>query len=432
MRMAAGEAGGYRHHMWRWLSAAARRWPKLAAVIDGAVVGAVCGLAVAGAGVPGDRGGDAIPVAYGVVVGVAVIARRRYPRAAVAGTASAVAVASGFGVFVSPAALLGLVVCWFTAAHRFTPRQAVTAALVIVAAQSLATAVAPQRHVAAVVATAVVLWLIADNSRVRRAYVASLEERARQLEQRQADETRRAAARERTRIARELHDVVAHHVGVIAIQAGAARTSAQSGSATTSSAVAALSAIESAARTALTELSHIVGVLRSDTAPELEPQPRLEDLPRLVATVRRSGVDVDLRVEGKARPLPAVVELSAYRVVQEALTNVLKHTAQAAATVVVTYEPQLVTLRVTDTGPALRSPSHTGPGHGILGMTERAAAAGGTMTAGPLPNGGFEVGAVLPAPLDAPPLSEPPPPPPTAGRTGSTAGASRPGKVRSR
>ncbi|MFE9647709.1 sensor histidine kinase [Streptomyces sp. NPDC006365] len=223
--------------------------------------------------------------------------------------------------------------------------------------------------------------------------------RAARLHQEQAAEARRIVTEERTHIARELHDVVAHRVSMMTVQAGAARMVAAEDP---QGALEAMAAVEEAGRQALDELRHLLGVLRPEAERDgLGPQPGLADLPRLVAEVREAGLDV-LVADGIRNPLPARVDLSAYRIVQEALTNVLKHSGPGTRTEVhVRGEDDGITIEVLDDGhgAAVRSVSaaHEGrPGHGIVGMRERALLLGGSLDAQPRPGGGFRLTAHLP------------------------------------
>jgi signal transduction histidine kinase len=255
-------------------------------------------------------------------------------------------------------------------------------------------------------------WLLGALQRTRRAYLAEVEARVAQLERdrRQAEE--RAAAEERARLARELHDVVAHHVSMMIVQAEAgasmAATAAGGGptevtSETAQRSVAAFDAVAGTGRAALTELRHLLGVLREegDRSP-VTPQPGLDDVAGLVEEVRTTGLTVELRVEGDPRPLPAGVGLSAFRIVQEGLTNVRKHAQGARAAVVVRYSEEAVELTVTDDGDGASVLEDVGagaPGHGLAGLRERVALFGGVMRAGPRhqgAGGGYELAARLP------------------------------------
>ena len=207
------------------------------------------------------------------------------------------------------------------------------------------------------------------------------------------ERARRALLEERTRIARELHDVVAHHMSVIAIQAEAAPYRVPD---PPEELARSFETIRATAAEGLGELRRLVGVLRADD--DAGPQPTLDRLGELVATVERAGVTVTVAVTGTPRPLPPGVELSAYRIVQEALSNAVRHAPGSQVRVELDYRPAGLALRVVN-GPARSVPLPSpGAGHGVLGMAERAAMLGGELTAEPRPEGGFAVTAVLPLP----------------------------------
>jgi signal transduction histidine kinase len=205
--------------------------------------------------------------------------------------------------------------------------------------------------------------------------------------QRQAEQ---AAAAERARIARELHDIVAHHLSVVVLQAAGARASGKP-------AEAVLERIENSARQALDETSCLLNVLRDpDEEAGLTPQPGPGELGALAARARAAGLPVNLVVDGDLAAIPAVAGVSVYRIVQEALTNVLKHAGLARAEVTIGYTEDTVTIEVTDTGTGQPGHGPAGGGHGLAGMRERAAVFGGELAAGPRPGGGFSVRARLP------------------------------------
>lgn len=237
------------------------------------------------------------------------------------------------------------------------------------------------------------IWYIGRYLRVRGNYLRLLEERAAQLEREQDSEARRAVADERTRIARELHDVVAHRVSLMTVQAGAAKTVVADDP---QSSVQAMEAVENAGRQALDELRHLLGVLRPESeASGLGPQPGLADVPRLVQELREADLDVSLTMDDTPEDLPARVALSAYRIIQEALTNVLKHAGPDARTEIrLGVDNEEIAIEITDNG---RGASLLpGSGHGIVGMRERAQLLGGRLDARPRPGGGFKVVARLP------------------------------------
>ncbi|RST15899.1 sensor histidine kinase [Streptomyces sp. WAC05374] len=220
-------------------------------------------------------------------------------------------------------------------------------------------------------------------------------ELARKLREEQEERARREVAEERGRIARELHDVVAHHMSVISVQVGLARFVFDSDPAT---ARTALGTIAGTSTEALEELRRVLQVLRADEDGDpAAPMPGLARLAETIERVRAGGVAVELRVDGTPRPLPPGVDLCAYRVVQEALTNVLKHAPGAAAVVEVHYRPHHVAVSVTDDGRGvIQDRVRTGGGHGLIGMRERAKLYGGTISVGPRSEGGFAVRLTLP------------------------------------
>jgi signal transduction histidine kinase len=241
----------------------------------------------------------------------------------------------------------------------------------------------------------VAAWLIGDYLRTRRAYVAQLEERAARLERERDQDRRLAADEERTRIARELHDVVAHDVSVIAIQAGAARAVHAS---KPEAAAQALGLIETTARETLIELNRLLGVLRGSNGatPDRSPQPGIGQLAGLVEELRAAGLEVDARVEGKAEPLPPALDLSAYRILQEATTNVLKHARAHRVDIRVRYSEGMLALDIRDDGAGDGGDPASSSGHGLIGMRERVALFGGKVHAGRNRAGGFSVHARLP------------------------------------
>ena len=256
-------------------------------------------------------------------------------------------------------------------------------------------------------------WFLGDVQKRRLAYTAKLEALNAQLATEQELRSRWAVAEERGRIARELHDVVAHSVSVMVVQAGAARRTL---AASPDQAAAALGQIESTGRQALVELRRLLGLLRDGERGDgaaLTPQPGLDHLESLAASAREAGLPVEVTVEGDPRPLPAGVDLSAYRIVQEALTNSLKHAGPARASVRVRYGREALEVQVTDDGPGVDvaglvvvtigpdglpevTGRRTGGGHGLIGMRERVALFGGTLETGARPGGGYRVAARLP------------------------------------
>jgi signal transduction histidine kinase len=233
--------------------------------------------------------------------------------------------------------------------------------------------------------------------RVRRAYTAALEERAEDAGRTRQQEAKQAVTDERLRIARELHDVVAHAMSVVAVQSGvAAHVIDQE----PDEAKAMLQTINGMSREALAEMRRLLGVLRSEgDAPgaSLAPAPSLSDLDSLLASVTSTGVTLDVVADGEPRPLAPGLDLAAYRVVQEALTNVVRHAGPATVAVHITYGADALEIEIRDDGRGTAAlASSPAGGHGLMGMRERVELYGGTVSAGPRPGGGFEVAATLP------------------------------------
>jgi len=231
-------------------------------------------------------------------------------------------------------------------------------------------------------ALSLVAWVIGDYIRSRRQFFG-------ELVSRHQHDREEAAEEERLRIARELHDVVAHNVSVMAIQAGAARVSGNSSA-------EALESIEQGARDTLSELNKLLGVLRKGPGAPLAPQPSLDEADMLLKPAREAGLEATLKVTGVPRPLPAAVELSAYRIIQEAITNVLKHANASRVQVTVDYAPDSLRLTIGDNGSGPQQAVGASTGHGLIGMRERVALFGGEVSTGTSSLGGFTVRAKLP------------------------------------
>jgi signal transduction histidine kinase len=335
---------------------------------------------------------------------LSLVARRRFP-----GAVLGLVVASGlaFAALDLPPDILGvaiLVVVYSVAAYG--RRWVSLAGLAAVEAGLVAIQRTPGRTGAVtwlvnlgVVAAA---WLLGHFAHNYRAYAARLEERTAELERAREELARRAVVEERLRLARELHDVVAHAMSVIAVQSG---VGAHIATTQPKEARRSLAAIEATSRAALEELRRLLGVLRQENEPkgDLAPVPGLANLDGLLAEAAKAGLAVRLQVNGTRPPLPAGVDLSAYRIVQEALTNVVKHAGSARAQVVVGYGDQEVRVEIIDDGRgAVTSVSdgRVGSGHGLIGMRERVQAFGGDLQTGPRPGGGFRVAARLPLTAD--------------------------------
>jgi signal transduction histidine kinase len=323
------------------------------------------------------------------VLAASVAVRRLYPL--LAGVTAQGTMAVTFAIW-GNTQIFGTTIAWFCALYAMTvwtsPRR-FAAGATFVLVSNFAAAAGPvgtlDKSGLFAVVTLVVMLLV-------RRVVGDRERRA-QLAERERDvAAREAVVEERARIARELHDAIAHNVSMMVVQAGAERRTLDPESGTTREVLA---TIEQIGRGALTEMRRLVGMLRSDDVDPLAPQPGLGDLPTLVTQVQEAGLPVELQVEGESRKLPVGLELSAYRIVQEALTNALKHAGDAHATVRVAYGPDSLELEIVDDG-AGGAPRATGGGHGLVGMRERVALYGGRFDAGRGPGGGFAIRVLLP------------------------------------
>ena len=348
------------------------------------------------------KGGHPISAAEVVLVPFTTvpIALRRYrPLAVLVVTVSAAVLIT---IFTSQAQFpVGVLIALYTVASRCERAVSIRAAEWVALPITLGVLVNNGFHLGRVIpelAVFAIAWVIGDNIRTRRAYLAQLEERAARLEREREERDERAVAEERTRIARELHDVIAHNVSVMVVQASAGEELFDTDP---DRARESLSAVAATGRAALTELRRLLGVIRaeegSDAAASYTPQPGIEYLDELVAQVRETGLAVELSVLGQPRALPEGVGLCAYRIVQEALTNTLKHADASRAQVSVRYVDDALELQVLDDGhgaPATANGEHGG--HGLIGMRERVALFGGELTARSRVDHGYEVCARLP------------------------------------
>jgi signal transduction histidine kinase len=390
------------HDGWRRLRAAGP-W-----VFDGLLA-----LAAAGFGVvtlaqvlPFSPGDPRTVAAYALVLAhtLPIALRRRFPVQVLAcGLATGLAFAS-LRLNLIPLGLSILIYVYSVAALR--PRRVSLAGLAATEAMLALVFLARPRALgdrSTLVADCVMVaaaWWLGDGTRRRQEAVATARERAAELERAREELARRAVVEERLRIARELHDVVAHSMSIIAVQSGVGAHVLDS---QPEEARKALAAVEATSRQALAEMRRLLGVLRqeAESSGSLTPSPGLAEVDALAADVARAGARVEVRIEGTRPALPLGLDLSAYRIVQEALTNVVRHAGPATARVRIRYAPDTVDIEVVDDG---RGPG-TGRagGHGIAGMRERAALYGGSLDAGPLPGGGFRVAARLPVEPGLPP-----------------------------
>lgn len=338
--------------------------------------------------------------AVAIVSSAALVFRRRYPLTVLC---IILAVTTGIVSDEPRLTFYALVIAAYSAA-AYSPFRIATIATLAVTAVAVsvghdaAVPVVPTEYVPLLVLVPIVV--AADGLRRWKLRVEESRRHASELEHDQAEAVRRAADEERARIARELHDVVTHNVSVMVIQAGAARkvmTTAPD------QATDALLAVEAGGRAAMAELRQVMGLLgRDDDAPEpdattdLTPQPGLDRLQSLVGRVRAAGLPVELTVSGQVRALPPGIELAAYRVVQEALTNTMKHASGATATITIDFGDDRLRVEVADTGGTPVASAAAGNGRGLIGLRERLAVYGGTLDAARRLTGGYRVQAVIP------------------------------------
>ena len=381
------------------------RWPAGRWLLDGGLAVAAAGLStslfvsdLSGAGLPRTR----LVVGYALVLlhTLPLVARRRFP-----GAVLATCVASGlaFALLGLPTVVLGLailVAVYAVAAYgrwRVSLAGLAAAEVALAGVQLAGDGTGTQTWVGNTLVLAAA-WLLGHFVHDYRAHAARLEERTAELERAREQLARRAVADERLRIARELHDVLAHSMSVIAVQSGVGAHVAET---QPDEARKALLAVEATSRAALNELRRLLGVLRpdSDRQGQLAPAAGLAALDALLGRLAEAGLAVRLRGEGTRPQVPPGGDLSAYRIVQEALTNVLKHAGPARAQVTVCYGDRQVTVEVTDDGrgaAAATAGGGDGTGVGLIGLRERVALFGGDLEAGPRPGGGYRVAARLP------------------------------------
>ncbi len=341
---------------------------------------------------------------------VALSWRRGNPRLVAAATAACAITTAALGYLPSPLMTGPLMVALFTLADRGGRKLANSAALVIMAAHSVAAVVGRPHDTLALTVVMPIAFLLLSlalgtTARTKRAYLEAVQARAEFAEQTREQEARYRVAEERMRIARELHDVVAHHLALANAQAGTAAHIARTRPEQVREILAELTNTTSAA---LRELKATVGLLRENDDPDapLQPAPGLAQLPELTASLATAGLKVVVTTEGTARPLSPGVDLTAFRIVQEALTNVTKHAATDTAHVRLGYGHDRLTITVTDDEDGARGSAPVaaaagavktpGGGFGLIGMHERAQSIGGRLEAGRRPEGGFQVTAELP------------------------------------
>ncbi|MFD8418794.1 sensor histidine kinase [Streptomyces sp. NPDC059466] len=329
----------------------------------------------------------------------ALVCRRRHPFGVLALTVCCGVVFQMLGFRESPVVTSPVLVSVYTVALMTDRRTACVAASTSAAVLVGAAVVWGSRSWLDPDKAATLAWMalpaaVGDGVRSRRAYVAAVEERAEHAERTREQEAQHRVAAERVRIARELHDIVAHHIALINAQAGVAAHLLER---RPERILAALEEIRDASRSALDELRVTVGLLRqSDDPVPRDPLPGLAQVPALLSSFERAGLAVKHTRQGDAEPLEPSVDLAAYRIVQESLTNVRKHSGADHARVFLHYDPACLTITVEDDGSAGPHDPQPGAGHGLIGMRERAATVGGRLHAGARPEGGFSVTAELP------------------------------------
>jgi signal transduction histidine kinase len=341
-----------------------------------------------------------LTIAAALLITLDLLARRQFPFGALAATAiiaSAVSFIDGRLVPYSAAVFLTVIAASFLFGQLADRRQAIAGLVILTAATAIVTRNDPDGALGDGIFTTLlfsVVWLAGFVFASKREEARKAAERATRLELEREAEARAAVAEERARIARELHDVVGHSVSVMTVQASGVRRLLKPEQEREREA---LLVVEQTGREALAEMRRLVGVLRRpEEAPALAPQPSLEYVEKLVDQAREAGLPVELRIEGDATQLPTSLDLTAYRLVQEGLTNAIKHANATRAEVVVRYGDGEVELLVSDDGTGSPDGDVDSGGHGLVGMRERVAVFGGELEAGPRPNGGYVLRARLP------------------------------------
>lgn len=347
-------------------------------------------------GPPAEDGSGASLMVLAIVASAALALRRRYPLAVLwVVTAAAMVTPTDLQKLTFYASVIAVYTAVMYSPYRGATLVTLPLAVVLVTtAGDSATSFMPDEYVPLLVL--IPIAVTANGLRNWRMRSDEGQARLAAVEREQAEALRRAVEHERARIARDLHDVVTHNVSVMVIQAGAARKIMATDP---DQASTALLAVEAGGRAAMAELRHVMGLLTMndpEDSADLEPQPGLGQLESLVGRVRDAGLPVELAVTGTARPLPPGVELAAYRVVQEALTNTVKHTSGASATVTIEYGDDQLRVEVLDTGGDPGELVAEGNGRGLIGLRERLAVYGGTLHTVRRPRGGYRVEAIIP------------------------------------
>jgi signal transduction histidine kinase len=352
----------------------------------------------------GGRAADGLAYVLAAVISLPLAVRRWSPLGVLAVVMAGSLVYASRGYPEVSVDFFGPAIAYYTVASQTPRRTAILAAAFVWAAVAVSLVISPldgNDEATALTSAVVILaiWLFGDSVRQRREYASQLETRTRELADARTELAEQAVIQERVRIARDLHDVVAHNISSLVVQASVARDAIGTNQ---DAAVAAIENVQSLSRGALGEIRQLLGVLRhTDEGPARSaPAPGLADIAGLVAQAQAGGISVETSIELPASPLPASVDLAAYRIIQEALTNVMKHAAGSAARVSVQNTPEGLEIEIindTTVGPGNEASERPGgSGLGIVGMRERVALLGGSFSAGPREVGGFRVAALLP------------------------------------
>jgi signal transduction histidine kinase len=391
----------------RWSTVLVHRWTSPGPQLDWVVVAALIVTDVIAQGLASaDVDVSSAELAAGPVILAAASAgilfwRRTRPLAVLGGVLALYAIAAEAiepGLFTQLSGAATVLALYAVASWSARRRWAVVIPVVLLAlvvSGSLDDGNGVAESLAAAMAVVALPWVLGYAARTRRLYLHEVERRLADAERERDVRARQAVLAERAHIARELHDVVAHHVSLIGVQAGAARTAIGHDPATTR---AALEAIEASSRNAIGEMRHMLDALRDDDdATPLAPQPRLADVDRLVAGLRAAGIDATVRRQGRSDALPPLLELCCFRIIEEALTNVTRHSAATTVTVDIERRERDIRIAVADPGPPRQTRPNGDGGRGVVGMRERVALFDGRLAVGPSLNGGFMVVADLPA-----------------------------------
>jgi signal transduction histidine kinase len=352
----------------------------------------------------GGRPPDALAYVLAAVISLPLAVRRRSPLGVLAVVMAGSLLYGARGYPEVNGDFFGPVIAYYTVVSQMPRRTAIVAGAVLWAAVALSLLISPltRDNEAAVLTSGVIIvgiGLFGDSVRQRRVYASQLETRTQELTDARLELAEQAVVQERLRISRDLHDVVAHSISSIVVQASVARDAIGTNQA---AAVAAIEHVQSISRGALAEIRQLLGILRraDESSPQPAPAPGLRDLDTLVSDAKNGGISVQASVEGEPSVLPATVDLTAYRIIQESLTNVVKHANGSRVQVMLSYGRDALCIEVVNSAPgsSAKRPAFAseGSGLGLAGMRERVSLLRGSLESGPLPDGGFRVSAVLP------------------------------------